>query len=122
MGRVDAGVEGALEFAAADDVGAGAALGHQAEDGEVVVGLDGVVDADGQAGEGGLEVAEAGSEGAGGDDPGGGADGVGDGIEGDVFDQEAVHGVQGEVRPGGDQLGGRGVFAGGQGGGAHREG
>ena len=47
VGRVVAGVQRAEEFAAADDVGAGAVLGHELEDGEVVVGFDGVVDFEG---------------------------------------------------------------------------
>ena len=53
--------------------------------------------------------AVAGAQGAGGVDPGGGADGIGDAVERDVFQQQAVHGVQAQMRARGDQFGDGGV-------------
>ena len=106
-----AGGAGAAEFALADHVGAGTFCREQADDGEVVVGLHGVVQLgiEPGPGQGVRQRAVAGAHGAGTVDPGRGADGIGDAVERDGFQEQAVHGVHGQMRAGGEQFGRGGV-------------
>jgi len=88
FGRVSAGLGGAVQFAAADDVEAGAGLGQVAEDVDVAAGLDGVADQGLEVGVGALDLGQMVQEGGLTVDVGGCADGLGDGLDGDVFGEQ----------------------------------
>jgi ketosteroid isomerase-like protein len=84
--RAAAGAENAVEFAAGDDVEAGAFGGQEAENAQVRVSFDGVEDFVGRLAEGFVVTAVALGDGGGGIDVDGGAGGAGDLFEFDVFD------------------------------------